>query len=59
MSAEAILFITRAKSTCLNCLPSGNPLQPSHAIMARIAFEHCPQGAYHLPVMHYNCSANP
>jgi sugar phosphate isomerase/epimerase len=20
----------------------------------RIAFEHCPQGAYHLPVMHYN-----
>src|SRR5438876_12307807 len=25
----------------------------------RIAFEHCPQGAYHLPVMHYNILGQP
>ena len=25
----------------------------------RIAFEHCPQGAYHLPVMHYNTFGQP
>jgi sugar phosphate isomerase/epimerase len=25
----------------------------------RIAFEHCPQGAYHLPVMHYNLFGQP
>jgi len=25
----------------------------------RIAFEHCPQGAYHLPVMHYNILGRP
>jgi len=25
----------------------------------RIAFEHCPQGAYHLPVMHYNLLGQP
>jgi sugar phosphate isomerase/epimerase len=25
----------------------------------RIAFEHCPQGAYHLPVMHYNMLGQP
>src|SRR5687768_14849240 len=25
----------------------------------RIAFEHCPQGAYHLPVMHYNSFGQP
>ena len=25
----------------------------------RIAFEHCPQGAYHLPVMHYNIFGQP
>lgn len=25
----------------------------------RIAFEHCPQGAYHLPVMHYNFLGQP
>jgi sugar phosphate isomerase/epimerase len=25
----------------------------------RIAFEHCPQGSYHLPVMHYNMLGQP
>ena len=25
----------------------------------RIAFEHCPQGAYHLPLMHYNIFGQP
>lgn len=25
----------------------------------RIAFEHCPQGAWHLPIMHYNMLAQP
>lgn len=25
----------------------------------RVAFEHCPQGAYHLPVMHYNVFGQP
>jgi sugar phosphate isomerase/epimerase len=25
----------------------------------RIAFEHCPQGTYHLPVMHYNIMGQP
>src|SRR5947199_6541255 len=55
-----IRFTNRSNNSFRSSSLFGEPLARFAADRGvRIAFEHCPQGPYHLPIMHYNMLGQP